>query len=211
MNFITEDNISFVQNDIGHNPENMAFLRNTLTKTQAQCDEQVEGEIKSALGIVDLAISKLGTTQDVPTLTASDESSSDNSDDTSSSEEETRGAKSKHGKDKKMQKRKNRRKQGDSSAEVFKLLLEEQKKANEEQKKAHENMRDEMRKMSSNMRVEVEDIGRGNITAQQQLSVPGFGLAGLASSPWRRGGRHGQCPAASKQPRRGLLLSAPSR
>ena len=78
MTFITEDNISFVQNDIGLNPENMAFLRNTLTKTQAQCDEQVEGEIKSALGIVELAISKLGTTQDVPTLTASDESSSDN-------------------------------------------------------------------------------------------------------------------------------------
>ena len=104
MNFITEDNISFVQNDIGLNPENLAFLRNTLIKTQAHCDEQVKGEIKSSLGIVDLAISKLGTTQDMPTLTASDESSTDNTDDTSSSEEETRGAKSKHGKEKKCKK-----------------------------------------------------------------------------------------------------------
>ena len=69
---MTEDNIKFVQNDIGLNQKNMAFIRNTLTKTQAQCDEEVEGEIKSALGIVDLAISKLGITQDVPTLTASD-------------------------------------------------------------------------------------------------------------------------------------------
>ena len=33
-------------------------------------------------------------------------------------------------------------------------------------------MRDEMRKMSNNMRVEVEEIGRGNITAQQQLPIP---------------------------------------
>ena len=105
-----------------------AFIRNTLTKTQAQCDEEVEGEIKSALGIVDLAISKLGITQDVPTLTASDESGSDNSNDTSSNEEETRGARSKHGKNKKLQKRKSKKKQGDSSAEVFKLLLEEQKR-----------------------------------------------------------------------------------
>ena len=29
-----------------------------------------------------------------------------------------------------------------------------------------------MRKMSNNMRIEVEDIGRGNITAQQQLPAP---------------------------------------
>ena len=126
---MTEDNINFVQNDIGLNQKNMAFIRNTLTKTQAQCDEEVEGEIKSALGIVDLAISKLGITQDVPTLTASDESGSDNSDDTSSNEEETRGAKSKHGKNKKMQKRKNKKKQGDSSVDMFKLMLEEQKKS----------------------------------------------------------------------------------
>ena len=129
MNFITEDNISFVQNDIGLNPENMTLIRNTLIKTQAHCDEQVEGEIRSSLGIVDLAMRKLGITQDIPTLTASDDSSTDNTDDTSSSEEETRGAKSKHGKDKKIQKRKNRRKHGDSSAEVFKLLLEKQKKS----------------------------------------------------------------------------------
>ena len=90
VNFITEDNISFVQNDIGLNPENMAFLRNTLIKTQAHCDEQVEGEIRSSLGIVDLAMSKLGITQEVSALSASDESSTDNTDDTSSSEEETR-------------------------------------------------------------------------------------------------------------------------
>ena len=36
---------------------------------------------------------------------------------------------------KKLQKRLNKKKQGDSSVEMFKLMLEEQKKANEEQKK----------------------------------------------------------------------------
>ena len=128
MTFHTEDNISFVHNDLGLNPERMAILKDTLTKTQAQCEEQVEGEIKSALDIVELAMSKLGTPQDVPTLTGSEESGSDSTDVTSSNEDETKGEKSKHRKNKKLQKRKSKKKQGDSSAEVFKLLLEEQKR-----------------------------------------------------------------------------------
>ena len=45
-------------------------------------------------------------------------------------------------------------------------MLEEQKKANEEQKKAHENLREEMRKLNDNRKVEVEEIGRGNRTKQ---------------------------------------------
>ena len=80
-----------MHNDLGLNPERMAILKDTLTKTQAQCDEQVEGEIKSALDIVELAISKLGTPQDVPTLTGSEESGSDSTDVTSSNEDETKG------------------------------------------------------------------------------------------------------------------------
>ena len=77
MTFHIDDNISFVHNDLGLNPERMTILRDALTKTQAQCDENDEGEIRSALDIVDLGISKLGTPQDVPTLTRSEASSSD--------------------------------------------------------------------------------------------------------------------------------------
>ena len=51
---------------------------------------------------------------------------------------------------------------------MFKLMLEEQKKANEEQKKAHENLREEVRKLNDNRRVEIEEIGRGKITNNRQ-------------------------------------------
>ena len=75
--------------------------------------------LKSALGIVELAISKLGTTQDVPTLTGSDERSSDNSDVASSNEEEARGARSKHGKNKKLQKRKSKKKNKETHKQKY--------------------------------------------------------------------------------------------
>ena len=80
------------------------------------------------LTLFNQASSKLGASQDIPTLVRSEDSSSDSYEVTSSNEEGTNGERSKQAKKKKLQKRKNKKKHGDTSVEVFKQMLEEQKK-----------------------------------------------------------------------------------
>ena len=129
INFQTEDNISFVQNELGLTAENITVVREALAEAQALCNKNDENRIKSALDIVNQASNKLGTASDIPTLVNSEGSSTDSFDTASSNDELINDDKRKQAKQKKLQKRLNKKKQGNSSIEMFKLMLEEQKKS----------------------------------------------------------------------------------
>ena len=117
-----------MQKDLGLTAERMTIVREVLAEAQAQCNENDENRIKSALDIVNQASNKLGTSHDIPTLVNSEDISTESSDIASSNEELVNDDKRKQAKQKKLQKRLNKKKQGDSSVEMFKLMLEEQKK-----------------------------------------------------------------------------------
>ena len=111
VNFQTEDNISFVQNELGLTAENITVVREALAEAQALCNENDENRIKSALDIVNQASNKLGTASDIPTLVISEGSSTDSFDTASSNDdvpaEDDKSKKSKH---KKLQKRQYKKK-----------------------------------------------------------------------------------------------------
>ena len=128
--------------------DNISIIQDALTKAQATCEASDEQGIKNALNIVNKASDELGTSQNVPSLAASDGSDSSSTDTTS--ENETDNQADIESKKKRLRKKKNKKKSGDASLQIFIKTMEEQTK--------------QIKRLADNKATEIEDIGRGNRT-----------------------------------------------
>merc|ERR1712240_654347 len=76
VSFQTQENMTFVQEQLGLTADNIHIIQDALTKAQATCEATDELRIKNAIDIVNKASNELGTPDKAPGLVASESESS---------------------------------------------------------------------------------------------------------------------------------------
>merc|ERR1712240_299849 len=76
VSFQTQENITFVQEQLGLTADNIHIIQDALAKAQATCEATDEIRIKNAIDIVAKASNELGTPDNATGLVASESESS---------------------------------------------------------------------------------------------------------------------------------------